>query len=174
MRLYPKGIDGPDAGLWDAAVDLLSRTYRTGRHEVAAAIRLRDGRVVTGVHVQGFAGRSSVCAEGMALGAALVASASGTLESEVDTVLAVLYRPTADGGVARVIAPCGVCRELLHDHCADAAIYVHVPDTNSAAVAVDLSDRTAQGFATPPALSPGEARRTTVAALLPATTARSW
>ena len=173
MKLYPKGVEASDAELWDAAVDLLARTYRTGRHEVAAAIRLRDGRVVTGVHVQGFAGRSSVCAEGMALGASLVASASGTLEGEVETVLAVLYRPTADGGVARVIAPCGVCRELLHDHCADAAIYVHVPD-ESVAVTVDLSDRSSQGFANPPALAPGTARRTTVADLLPATTARAW
>ena len=116
MESYP-GLADADAELWWEAVELLSRTYRHERHEVAAALRTRSGRVHTGLHVAGSAGRSSICAEGIALGAALTAG-----DREVEAVVAVLYRPA---GTVRVIAPCGVCRELLYDYCPNASIYVH-------------------------------------------------
>jgi cytidine deaminase len=60
----------PDRQLLDRAQDLLGRVWTDGRHEVAAALRTAGGTVVTGVHVEGSCRRSSICAEGVALGAA--------------------------------------------------------------------------------------------------------
>lgn len=57
-----------DAELLIVARAQLADVYREGRHEVVAAFRLADGRIVTGVHVDGSARRSAVCAEGVAAG----------------------------------------------------------------------------------------------------------
>lgn len=160
MESYP-GIAEADAVLWQEAVALLGRTYRHERHEVAAAMRTRGGDIHTGLHVAGSAGRSSICAEGIALGAALTAG-----EGDIEAVVAVLYRPA---GTVRVIAPCGVCRELLYDYCPDASIYVHegTPAPSSG------RDPGEVGFtgARPAA---GEARRVTVRALMPGKNPRPW
>jgi hypothetical protein len=66
----------PDAGgrrraaaAWPRS--LLAKVYWVhGRHEVATALRTADGGVYTGVHLEGSCRRSSICAEGVALGAA--------------------------------------------------------------------------------------------------------
>lgn len=170
MNMYPIGLLSEDRDLWDTAANLLSRTYRTGRHEVAAAIRTRDGAVATGVHLEGSAGRSSICAEGVALGAVLTSSADF---SEIETVLAVLYRPYADGGALRVIAPCGVCRELLFDYCPSARIYVHRrPGEPTTGPLVDTGRL--RGFAQPARLVDGRAVPVQVAELLPEKNLRVW
>ena len=57
-----------DAELLAAATSLLDRVYVAGRHEVVAAMRTADGMIHLGVHVDGSARRSSVCAEGVAAG----------------------------------------------------------------------------------------------------------
>ena len=161
MEPTPAGLADADAELWAAAVDLLAQRYRHDRHEVAAAIRSRSGAVHLGVHMAGSAGRSSICAEGMALGAALT---DGDLE--IDTVLAVLYRPT---GTIRPIAPCGVCRELLVDYCPDAWIYLCTDIVPGPAH--DPDD--AVGFPRP-ARTTGTAVRTRVRDLMPGKNPRSW
>ncbi|ROS38913.1 cytidine/deoxycytidylate deaminase family protein [Amycolatopsis thermoflava] len=158
MELYPGVID---TDLWQHASGLLARTYRHERHEVAAALRTRGGHVFTGVHVAGSAGRSSICAEGIALGAALTAG-----EREVEAVLAVLYRPS---GTIRVIAPCGLCRELLYDYCPDASIYIHEGSTPAA----PGGEVTAVGFSAA-APAPGVARRVLVRELMPGKNPRAW
>jgi cytidine deaminase len=108
-----------DAELLATALDLLGRVYRVGRHEVAAAFRMSDGAIVTGVHVDGTARRSAVCAEGAASGAA-IAHASGR-DVDVVAVVSVLRRPT---GTEHLIEPCGVCAELLSDYWPDARVWV--------------------------------------------------
>ncbi|WP_067682979.1 hypothetical protein [Nocardia miyunensis] len=160
MESYP-GVPDADADLWQAAVDALGRGYRHERHEVAAALRTRQGRVYTGLHLAGSAGRSSICAEGIALGAALTAG-----DREVETVLAVLYRPV---GTVRVIAPCGVCRELLYDYCPDAASYVHDGPPSPSAD----RDPSEIGFTTAE-FAAGSARRVLVRDLLPGKNPRAW
>ena len=160
MRSYP-GLAEADADLWEEAVALLGRAYRHERHEVAAALRTRSGRVHTGLHVAGSSGRSSICAEGVALGAALTAG-----DGEVAAVVAVLYRPA---GTVRVIAPCGVCRELLYDYCPDASIYVH----EGAPAPSPGRDPAEVGFtAAEPA--PGTARKVLVRDLMPGKNPRAW
>jgi cytidine deaminase len=160
MRSYP-GLAEADVDLWQRAVAVLSRTYRHERHEVAAAVRTRSGRVHTGLHVAGSAGRSSICAEGIALGAALTEG-----DREVAAVVAVLYRPA---GTVRVIAPCGVCRELLCDYCPDASIYVHegTPAPSPGRDPAEVGFTTAEPAA-------GTARKVLVRDLMPGKNPRAW
>ncbi|WKK72737.1 hypothetical protein Q0F99_07445 [Rathayibacter oskolensis] len=115
----PAGMPEGDRELLEAASGILDARYREGVHEVAAALRLADGRVVTGLHVEASAGRASVCAESAALSAAIVAG------SPVVAIVGVLQRP---GGSRHLIEPCGVCAELLGDHAPEASVWVAVDD----------------------------------------------
>jgi cytidine deaminase len=121
-----------DVELLDVAQRLLGRVHTPGRHEVATALRTADGQVFTGVHVEGSCRRSSVCAEGVALGAA-----RGSAPLDVVSVVSVQVKP-ADR--FRVIAPCGVCRELISDYSPDARVWLTRPgdDAVVAARALDL------------------------------------
>ncbi|MBB3043097.1 hypothetical protein [Nocardioides soli] len=97
-------IDDLDRALVKAATAALDTGFRTGRHHVAAALRLADGSVVTGLHLG--SRRVNLCAEQIALGMVLsqglaepVACASVIRMTEADRP-----EPTS---------PCGVCREVL-------------------------------------------------------------
>ncbi len=85
---------------------------------MAAAIRGRDGRIWTGVHLGATVGRMSVCAEPIAYGRALL-DGDGTVES----IVAVRHpKPDEPDGRIEIVSPCGACRELLADHAPDAAV----------------------------------------------------
>ena len=101
-------LPAEDQDLVHAARELVQERYVEGRHEVAAAVRMRSGAVHLGLHVESSIGRASICAEGIAIGAALMAG-----DAEIDTIAAVLRLP--DGGW-RVVSPCGLCRELISDY----------------------------------------------------------
>ena len=122
-----------DAELLAMALDLLGRVYRVGRHEVATAFRMSDGAIVTGVHVDGSARRSAVCAEGAASGAA-IAHAAGR-DVGVLALVSVLRRP---GGTEHLIEPCGVCAELLTDYWPGARVWVTEGDEARTVTAADL------------------------------------
>ena len=109
-----EGTAVTDEQLLELAQELLAARYVHGRHEVAAALRSTSGNVYLGLHVDGSARRTGICAEGMAIGAA---AAAGDLA--IDTIVAVPYKPA---GVFRVINPCGVCRELIHDYSPEAIV----------------------------------------------------
>lgn len=125
----PAGMSTEDRELLDTASAVLDARYRTGVHEVAAALRLADGSVVTGLHVEASAGRASVCAESAALSAAVIAGVP------VVSVVGVLRRP---GGTLHLIEPCGVCAELLGDHAPDARVWVAVGDGFGAVAVSEL------------------------------------
>ena len=55
-----------------AAEDVLRQHYRPFWHTVAAALRMADGRIVTGIHLGATVGRMSVCAEPIAVGRAIL------------------------------------------------------------------------------------------------------
>lgn len=130
----PSGISAEDEKLLRRAEEILGRVWVHGRHEVATALRAADGSIHTGVHVEGSCRRSSICAEGVALG---TARAAGIPLGEVVTVVSVQIKP-AD--TFRVIAPCGVCRELISDYSPDATVWLTAPDTDEviAVRALDL------------------------------------
>ncbi|WP_152631250.1 cytidine deaminase [Agreia bicolorata] len=115
----PVGMSSADRELLEEALGLLEARYVVGVHEVAAALRLADGRTVTGLHVEATAGRASICAESAALSAAVIAG------SPAVSIVGVLRRPA---GSLHIIEPCGVCAELLADHAPDASVWVAVGD----------------------------------------------
>ncbi|MDQ0771987.1 cytidine deaminase [Streptomyces aurantiacus] len=122
----PASMSDDDAELLTLAQELLARVWRDGRHEVASAVRTADGAVHTGVHLEGSCRRSSICAEGVALGAARGAYPGGQ-PLDVTSVVSVQIKPA---GQFRVIAPCGVCRELISDYSPDARVWITTVEDN--------------------------------------------
>jgi cytidine deaminase len=130
----PATMPQTDVELLRQAEELLATVWTPGRHEVATALRAADGSVHTGVHVEGSCRRSSICAEGVALGAA---RSRAVALGDVTSVVSVQIKPA---GHFRIIAPCGVCRELISDYSPAATVWLTAPDTDEviAANALDL------------------------------------
>ena len=115
-------LTAKDQELIAAATAAIASRYRDDWQEVGAAMRTRDGRVVTGVNLDAYVGRGAVCAEAICIGTALTAKG----DQGIDTIVAVRHpKPGEPGGIA-VVSPCGTCRELIHDY--DAKARVIVPD----------------------------------------------
>ena len=114
-------LDLADEELVEAARAVLLKHYRPHWHTVGAALRSRDGRIWTGVHLGATVGRLSVCAEAVALGRAIL-EGDGTVECAV-----AVRHPKADESLRQiaVVPPCGACREMLTDF--DPAADVIVP-----------------------------------------------
>jgi cytidine deaminase len=118
--LPPPEMAAGDLELLTLAQELLARVWVHGRHEVAAALRTADGAVHTGVHLEGSCRRSSICAEGVAMGAA-----RGAIAPDAPlAVLAVVSVQIKPAGQFRIIAPCGVCRELISDYSPEARVWI--------------------------------------------------
>jgi cytidine deaminase len=119
-RLTDKDLNVKDLELIAAATDAIKNRYRNNWQEVGAAMRTRDGRVVTGVNLDAYVGRGAVCAEAVAIGRALTESG----DKGIETIVAVRHpKPGEPGGIA-VVSPCGACRELIHDYDAKARVIV--------------------------------------------------
>ncbi len=111
-----------DEALVEAARTALHAHYKPFWHMVAAALRGRDGRIWTGIHLGATVGRMQVCAEAVALGRAVL-EGDGTVEC------AVAVRHPKDHEECRdlaVVPPCGACREMLVDFDAQAQVIVPV------------------------------------------------
>ncbi|HEV7965511.1 MAG TPA: hypothetical protein VGP57_23395 [Actinoplanes sp.] len=130
----PPGMSAGDVRLLEIAQVLLARVWLPGRHEVATALRTADGGVYTGVHLEGSCRRSSICAEGVALGAARGGIDPGS-PLLVDAVVSVQVKPA---GQFRIIAPCGVCRELISDYSPDTTVWITGEAGIHAVPALDL------------------------------------
>lgn len=105
-------LDAADHLLIEAARAVLLRHYRPFWHTVSAAIRSRDGRIWTGIHLGATVGRLSICAEAVALGRVVMDG-----DATVECVVA-LRHPKPDETVQEiaVVSPCGACRENLTDY----------------------------------------------------------
>jgi cytidine deaminase len=123
-----------DIRLLEIAQTLLARVWVHGRHEVATALRAADGKIYTGVHLEGSCRRSSICAEGVALGTARAGLEPGS-PLLIDTVVSVQIKPA---GQFRIIAPCGVCRELISDYSPGTKIWITAETGIIAVAALDL------------------------------------
>ena len=114
-------LDDADLALIEAARAELLRHYRPHWHMIGAAIRGRDGRIWTGLHLGAVVGRLSICAEAVALGRAII-EGDGT----VATAVAVRHpKPEEADRTLAVVSPCGACREMIVDY--DPAAWVIVP-----------------------------------------------
>lgn len=102
---------------------MLLRHYRPFWHTVAAALRSRDGRIWTGIHMGATVGRLSICAEAVALGRAIM-DGDGTIECAV-----AVRHPKPEESVREiaVVPPCGACRENLLDYDAGALVILETP-----------------------------------------------
>lgn len=116
-------LEAGDDELIAAARAVLAQHYRPFWHTVASALRGRDGRIWTGVHLGATVGRLQICAEAVALGRAVL-QGDGTIE----TVVAVRHpKPEEDERDIAVVSPCGACRELIIDYAPDAMVIVPGP-----------------------------------------------
>ncbi len=120
-----------DEQLVAAAIEAIRARFRPDWHVVGAALRLRSGKVFTGIHLEANVGRVAVCAEAVALGRAVTESGS----SDIDTIVAVYH--TRDGDVS-VVAPCGMCREMISDYAPGA--WVIMPGDDGASVKQPILD----------------------------------
>jgi cytidine deaminase len=109
-----------DQELIDAATAAIKSRYRNDWQEVGAAMRTRDGRVITGVNLDAYVGRGAVCAEAICIGTALTAKG----DQGIDTIVAVRHPKPGEKGDIAVVSPCGTCRELIHDYDAKARVIV--------------------------------------------------
>jgi cytidine deaminase len=114
-----------DRALVAAAREVIFRRYYPDKHHVGAALRTKNGRVFTGVHLDTYVGRIAICAEAVALGAAATAG-----DAEIETIVAVHYN-------GDVVSPCGMCREMISDFSPDARVIVPV---NGACTVVAIHD----------------------------------
>jgi cytidine deaminase len=120
-------ISSDDQVLIDAASALIKRRYAVGRHHIAAALRTRSGRIVTGLHLDTYVGRASVCAEAVAVGQAMADGAGA--EDPITAIVSVRHpRPTEQNQAIQIVAPCGICREMLRDFAPEARVLLADPE----------------------------------------------
>ena len=96
-----------DLELIEKAKEAADRLHVDNIHEVAAAIRIKDGRIFTGIHIEANVGFADVCGE-----VAAICNAVSNGYREFDSIVAV----GGDGkGSYKLLSPCGRCRELISD-----------------------------------------------------------
>jgi cytidine deaminase len=111
-------ISSADRELIEAATALIKARYRENRHHIAAAARGASGKIYTGLHLDTYVGRASVCAEAVAIGQAMAAGESG-----VSAIVSVRHpRPREEHREPQIVSPCGICREMLNDFAPGAAV----------------------------------------------------
>ena len=104
-------ITAEDQALIDAAKSLIENRYLENRHHIASAVRGASGKVYTGLHLDTYVGRASVCAEAVALGQAMAGG-----EKAIAAIVSVRHpRPREQHQDCKVVSPCGICREMLTD-----------------------------------------------------------
>jgi len=112
-------ITDADLELVASARNIIRQRYKAHWHVIGAALRTTSGRIFTGVHLEAYVGRIAICAEAVALGRA--ATEAG--DTEIDTIVAVRHsgigQPDTD---INVVAPCGMCRELICDYSSEAMV----------------------------------------------------
>jgi cytidine deaminase len=105
-------IEENDKILIETARELISKRFKEDHHHIAAALRTTSGKIFTGVHVEAYIGRITVCAEAVAIGAAATGG-----DTQIDTIVAV-------NELGAIVSPCGMCRELISDYSNNANVII--------------------------------------------------
>src|ERR1700761_8668044 len=127
-------VSKPDQELIDAATSAISDRYRNDWQEVGAAMRTRDGRIITGVNIDAYLGRVAAGAEAIAIGRAITEHG----DHGIETMVAVRHPKPGEPGTIAVVSPCGICRELIHDY--DSKARVIVPNPGHAPKATTIGE----------------------------------
>jgi cytidine deaminase len=96
------------------------------RFKVGAALRTRQGEIVTGCNVENASYGLTLCAERVAV---FKAVSEGLRDFDAVAVIADSKRPTA---------PCGPCRQILWEFCGD--IWVHMSDLRGKVLSRRMSE----------------------------------
>lgn len=120
-----KNMKEEDKVLIEIAKDLISKRYKEDHHHIAAALRTTSGKIFTGVHVEAYIGRITLCGEAIAIGAAATGG-----DTDIDTIVAV-------NELGAIVSPCGMCRELISDYSPNAKVII---DRKGQPTAVDVSE----------------------------------
>jgi cytidine deaminase len=124
-----------DLELVAAAREAIEKRYRDEWQEVGAALRTRDGRVITGVNIDAYLGRMAVCAEAVAIGRAITEAG----DQGIETIVAVRHpKPGEPDRSIAVVSPCGSCREIIHDYDPKARVIVPNGDEPTVATIAEL------------------------------------
>jgi cytidine deaminase len=110
-----------DQELIDAARQIIGLRYKRDQHVVGCALRTRSGRIHVGVHVECYVGRVTICAEAVAIGRAITEG-----DADIDTIVAV-RQASAEDRQPDVVAPCGMCREMISDYAPECRVIVPGP-----------------------------------------------
>lgn len=105
-------LEEQDQYLVEVARELIAKRFREDYHHIAAALRTTSGQIFTGVHVEAYIGRITVCGEAIAIGAAATGG-----DTEIDTIVAV-------NELGTIVSPCGMCRELISDYAPAAQVII--------------------------------------------------
>ncbi len=128
-------LNAKDRELIEAARHAIRERYRNEWQEVGAAVRTRDGRIITGVNIDAYLGRMAVCAEAVAIGRAITEAG----DQGIDTIVAVRHpKPDEADRTIAVVSPCGSCREIIYDYDAKARVIVPNGDEPGVATIAEL------------------------------------
>ncbi len=99
-----------DRHLVEMARHTIYTRQKSDWHAVSAVLRTESGQVFQGLHLEAYVGRIAVCAEAVAIGAAALAG-----NTDINTIVAVYKN-------GEIVAPCGMCRELICDYSPTATV----------------------------------------------------
>lgn len=112
--------------LVQVAKDLLAERYAPPVHSVAAALRTKNGEIITGINIDHFSG--FVCAETSALSYAI-----NQKIYDFDSIVAV--RMNSEGQIA-IANMCGKC-QIFHDYASDITV---ITDNDGGLSAKNIND----------------------------------
>jgi len=118
--MTPEPLTPDDHALIEVARALIRGRYKENRHHIGAALRTRSGKIHTGLHLDTYVGRASVCAEAVAIGTAMAAG-----DADIACIVSVRHpRPREANQTIQVVSPCGICREMLADFAPECRVIV--------------------------------------------------
>ncbi len=95
-----------DEQLFKAAQNTLDRAYvKYSNFKVGAALKLKDGNIITGVNIENASYGLSNCAERTAL---FTAYAAGYTKEDIDAILITTEQD-------HIVSPCGACRQVMRE-----------------------------------------------------------
>lgn len=105
-----------DHALIKAAKEAADRLHVDDVHEVAAALRTIDKKILTGIHIEANVGFADVCGE-----VAAICTAISHGHRDFEAIVPIW----GDGkGTYKLLSPCGRCREIISDFNEDTWVIV--------------------------------------------------